>query len=155
MSIKTEIERIAQAKSQITQTIKERGIELENNVLLNEYPSIIEDFPYAVKGTITPEEDIPNFSLSGFNFVPEGVVFSCTDAYGIIGGIFSGFFYKGREGAILFTSETTGKMTVARISPTSLIIEWSDDGVVVSFPSGTAHLKTGHIYEYIVVGGKK
>lgn len=155
MSIKTEIERIAQAKSQITQIIQERGINLENNVLLNEYSSIIDEFPYAVKGTITPEEDIPNFSLSGFNFIPTGIVFSCTDAYGVLGGIFSGFLYRERESGILFTSETSGKTTVARISPTSPVIEWSDNGVIVNFPTGTAHLKTGHTYEYIVVGGKK
>lgn len=155
MSITSEIQRIIEAKAQLTQIIKERGIELEDNILLNDYPSIVEDFPYAVKGTITPEEDITSFSLDGFNFTPTGVVFSCTDAYGVLGGIFSGFLYKNKESGIMFISETTGKITGARITPTSPVLTWSENGVALNFPSGTAYLKMGHTYEYIVIGGKE
>ena len=154
MSIANEINRIVAAKNDLKEVIKNRGVQIGDNILLDEYASVVENFPFVLKGTFTPEEDVKSFGISGLGFVPCGVLMCSVDAYSATSGsIYATYLYKGEYGAVMYLVDKA--IGFASVSPTSAIVQWGDSSVNLTIPAtSTVLFKKGYTYNYIVLGGK-
>ena len=156
MSIANEISRIRNAKTSLQNVMQNRGVSVGDDVLLSDYPQLLEGLPYVLKGSFTPEEDVNSFELSGLDFAPEAVLISCSDLSIelVAGGIFATYLYKDEQSAVLYSVYGT-TITFAKIGPKSSMIVWSDQSVQLTIPASSATtFKKGYTYNYIVAGGK-
>lgn len=156
MSISNEIERITDAKQSLRDIITSRGIQIDENTLISEYPDLADALPFVVKGTFTPEADTGVFDMRGLDFSPEGVLIGCVElgSAPVLTGIYAMFLFKNQYGFISFC-KVEGQSHSVVIKPGSTALSWSDSGVQMEIATGVnARFKKGYTYNYIILGGK-
>ena len=156
MSIASEITRLRGAKEDIRSAVEKRGILAADSQKLSDYPPLIESVPYAVKGTVTPEEDADIFEIKGLGFVPQSISVVCGDYEKNPVENALGYFHlcRGRMGIFMFIDKTLSKKFV-NLSSGSSVYSWSDDGVTFYAPNPESYgyFKKGYTYDFIITGG--
>ena len=155
MSISNEIERIADAKKSLRDVIASRGVQIDDNALISEYPDFADALPFVMKGTFTPESDVVTFEMKDLDFTPEVLLLGCAElgANAVDCGVFIAYLNKKQYGNISFWKN--GENTAASVKPTSSIINWGASSVRVSIPaSNNARFLKGYTYSSKVMGGK-
>ena len=155
MSIANEIIRIQDAKQAFKSNLQQRGITVESTDKIGTYVDLLNNVPYVLKGTLTPEEDLAKFEIDGLNFTPYVLVLTCKEleGYNVANAVVSGMVSKGNPGGIAFVN-ASGNSSYGGMKSTSTQVSWGNNSVVIEFQSSvTARFKTGYTYEYIIVGG--
>lgn len=155
MSIASEIERLNSAKENIKTAVIKRGTDVSDAATLDAYSQLIENCPYAINGSFTPEEDTDTFVLSGLNFGPDVLYISCPDLEGVAvdTAILIACCYKDNLGGIYYYSPTLDKK-FALLKPTTKIFTWSQNGVEFKITTtNDALFKKGYTYKYACAGG--
>lgn len=155
MSIADEIVRIQDAKQAFKSNLQQRGITVEPTDKIGTYVDLLDNVPYVLRGTLTPEEDLPKFEMDGLNFTPYSLVLTCKELEGcnVADSVVSGMVNKGNPGGISFVN-ASGNTSYGGLKSTSTLVSWGTNSVLIEVPSSvTARFKTGYTYEYIIVGG--
>lgn len=155
MSIANEIVRLKGAKEAIKFAINKHGVSVADTATLDLYPEILENVPYAVKGTFTPEKDTDTFELSGLDYEPQALALACRDLEDNIvnSAIVLVFGIKDNLGGVYYYSPVSDKK-FALLKSTSEIISWNHGSVKVKILSGnTGYFKKGYTYSYVITGG--
>lgn len=155
MSIANEIKRLQNAKQELKSAIEKRGVSVQTIDNLDVFASKLDSVPFAVKGTVTPEEDTLTVEINGLNFVPEYILLHCDELEKttVVGALRNAWFRKNHLGALSYW-KSSGVSTTANLSTTSNVVLFYDTGITLKLPdSGIAYFKKGYTYEYIISGG--
>ena len=156
MSIVSEIIRLQTAKQEIRNALEKHGVVVDENSCLDTFAEAVENAPYAVTGTFTPEEDTQLFSVEGLPFEPETVYLSIEEDV-IVSGIVL-LMGKGK-GNLGFASSYSveGAQTSTKLSINSALVSFSKNGVSFNSALSSGRLsdgwfKAGYTYMYYIVG---
>lgn len=155
MSITTELQRISQAKADLKTSIEKRGVTVPTVNKIDTFAELFDSAPFAVKGTVTPEEDTLTVEINGLNFVPECIVFhNCELATTSVPSALRNIWFRKNHSGVLTYYKSTGVSTTAQLSLESDIVFWNDTGITLMLPdNGSAYFKKGYTYEFIISGG--
>ena len=156
MSIATETQRIIQAKSDLKASIEKRGADIPTDSTIDTFANMLDNCPFGVEGTFTPDSDTKIFEMRGLTFTPKSLFIVCSNEcvssgsgtpLSIIGvnGI------KGLKGFVQHRDDSLN-VNIAYLGESSSIFVWSEDGVKVIVPI-ERYFKSGLVYNYYILGG--